>query len=56
MEVSHKFTRLKKIARKFYTTKTELEMLKELAAYDNTDIMDMFESDTLPTDTDGVRV
>lgn len=38
--VANKFSALKVIARKFYTGKTELEMLRELSRYTKEDIID----------------
>lgn len=37
-----KFTQLKEIMRKFYTDKTDKEILQELIKYNNKDIEDIF--------------
>jgi len=42
-EVASKFTQLKRVARKFYTDKSELEMLKEIAKYSENDLKDTYE-------------
>ena len=41
-QVAEKFTVMKNIMRKFYTEKTDTEILKELIKYDTTDIEDIF--------------
>lgn len=41
-KVKLKFNELKSIAKKFYSDKTELEVLKELIKYTNQDIIDLF--------------
>ncbi len=41
-DISIKFTELKKIMRKFYTEKSDLDILKELIKYDTMDIEDVF--------------
>ena len=42
-QVADKFTELKKIMRKFYTDKSDLEILKELIRYSQDDIKDAFQ-------------
>lgn len=42
-EVVDKFTQLKKIARKFYVGKSELEMLQELSRFSFQDLEDAFD-------------
>ena len=44
-DVAERFTKLKRIARKFYADKSELEMLKEIARYPENDIKDIAESE-----------
>jgi hypothetical protein len=41
-QVADKFTELKKIMRKFYADKSDLEILKELVRYSQDDIKDAF--------------
>lgn len=41
-DVSIKFSQLKKIAKRFYTDKTDKDILIELAKYSNNDIKDCF--------------
>jgi hypothetical protein len=41
MQVAQRFTDLKRIARKFYCDKDELEMLQELVRYSEKDIQEM---------------
>jgi predicted nuclease of restriction endonuclease-like RecB superfamily len=48
-KVAERFTLLKKIARKFYAGKTEVEMLSELTRYSKDDINDMAESELVGT-------
>lgn len=45
-KVSEKFSKLKSIARKFYSDKTEFEMIMELSKYSEHDIKEMMESST----------
>jgi predicted nuclease of restriction endonuclease-like RecB superfamily len=41
-DVAQKFTFLKQIMRRFYTDKTDIDILKELIKYSNDDIVDIF--------------
>lgn len=41
-DIVTKFGELKRIMRKFYTDKSDLDILKELIKYDNKDIEDIF--------------
>jgi len=45
-DVSKKFSDLKQRMRKFYTDKTDLEILKELIKYDTMDIEEIFNDGT----------
>jgi hypothetical protein len=44
-EVAVKFTELKRIMRKFYTDKSDMDILKEVASYDTMDIQEIFDSE-----------
>jgi hypothetical protein len=49
--VATKFIELKKIVRKFYPDKTEVEILMELAKYSNSDLKDVFTFEIIETNT-----
>jgi DNA topoisomerase IB len=44
-QVAAKFSNLKRIMRKFYTDKDDLDILKELIRYENKDIEDIFDTE-----------